>query len=77
MVMLSEARKTAPRARAMEQLDRQGTIRGAINTIKHAARQSYRPIRISFGQIIDPDLALLLAFASIEPKILAQDGRKH
>src|SRR6266446_7206805 len=65
MVVESEARKTAPRARAMEQLRREGPAGNAINTIKHAARQSYGLIWISFVQIIDPDFVLLLAFRSV------------
>ncbi|SRR6266446_3575435 len=69
MVVDSEARKRAPRARAMKQLDRDGPGGTAIDTIKHAikhaARQSYGLIWISFVQIIDPDFVLLLAFRSV------------
>jgi len=65
MVVHSEVTKTATRARAMEQLGREGPVESAINTIKHAPRQGYGLIWISFVQIIDPDFAPLLVFGSV------------
>src|SRR5437660_8818515 len=57
----------------MEQRDRDGAIRSAINTIKHGPRQSYGLIWVSFVQIIDHDLALLLAFGYVATRSPRRD----